>query len=398
VVSLLISEIFPPKTGGSGRWFWEIYRRLPREQFLIAAGEDPRQGPFDSSHDLRVARLPLRLPAWGIRSWAGIRGYFRALKRLLPLVRSGQVTMVHCGRCLPEGVMALALRAWLKLPYLCYVHGEDMRTASDSREHAFLVRRVLAHAEFMIANSFSTKRILREEWDIAEERIRVLHPGVDTSRFLPCARDSKVRFQLGWNDRPVVLTVGRLQKRKGHDQLIRSLSTVRKSIPDVLYAIVGDGEERPELEAIVAQEGLSGHVQFLGEMDDGGLIRCYQQCDLFTLPNRQVGKDIEGFGMVLLEAQACGKPVLAGASGGTAETMSIPETGLVVDCEQPNLLADKLIEILKDPDRLAFKGRAARSWVVDHFDWTPLACQAAELFQCGLRIQAVRPVSEPVQA
>ena len=138
---------------------------------------------------------------------------------------------------------------------------------------------------------------------------------------MPAARDEDVRRSLGWEGRRVVLTVGRLQKRKGHDMMIRSLPQVRQEVSDVLYAVAGDGEERAALARAVTDLGLGGQVQFLGEVDENTLLRCYQQCDLFALPNRQVGSDIEGFGMVLLEAQACGKPVLAGDSGGTAETL-----------------------------------------------------------------------------
>jgi glycosyltransferase involved in cell wall biosynthesis len=133
----------------------------------------------------------------------------------------------------------------------------------------------------------------------------------------------------------------------------------------------------------VAREGLSDHVQFLGEIDDERMVQCYQQCDLFVLPNREVDRDIEGFGIVLLEAQACGKPVVAGTSGGTAETMQIPETGLVIPCEGPEVLASTVIELLADPVRRARMGEAARTWVVRHFDWSSLSCQAEALFEAG---------------
>ena len=185
---------------------------------------------------------------------------------------------------------------------------------------------------------------------------------------------------MGWGDRPVVLTVGRLQKRKGHDHLILALPAIRQSIPDILYAIVGDGEERAALEAQARREELADHVQFLGELADDDLVSCYQQCDLFVLPNRQVGQDIEGFGMVLLEAQACGKPVVAGASGGTAETMRIPETGQTVSCDGPAELVALLIEVLSDRERLERMGHAARCWAVERFDWESLTRQAQELF------------------
>jgi phosphatidylinositol alpha-1,6-mannosyltransferase len=381
VTSLLISEIFPPKTGGSGRWFWEIYRRLPREAFVIAAGEASGQEAFDLNHDLRVLRLPLAMSAWGLRSVSGLRGYWRALRRLVPLVRGAQVTRVHCGRCLPEGVMALALKWWLGVPYICYVHGEDVNAASTSREQSWLVRRVFRGADFVIPNSRNTESILLNEWGWPAERVRLLHPGVDTNRFVPAPRSLAVRARLGWGDRPVVLTVGRLQKRKGHDHMILALSKVRQVVPDVLYAIVGDGEERAPLRELLTREGLAQHVQFLGEMNDEGLIHCYQQCDLFVLPNRQVGRDIEGFGMVLLEAQACGKPVLAGASGGTAETMSIPETGRVVCCDGPEELAGAVSEMLADRTSLERMGEAGRRWVVERFDWASLSRQAERLFK-----------------
>jgi phosphatidyl-myo-inositol dimannoside synthase len=389
----LVSDIFPPKTGGSGRWFWEIYRRLPRRSYLMAVGEDPRQIDFDRTHDLRVVRLPLAMRAWGIVSLVGLHGYGRAIRRLRRLIAGERVEMVHCGRCLPEGVMALALKLWTGMPFACFVHGEDVGTATASREHRWLVGHVLSSASFLIANSRNTERILVEEWGVRADRIRLLHPGVDTDRFEPAAPDPSARAALGWADRSVVLTVGRLQLRKGHDQMIRALRAVREAIPSVLYAIAGDGEERAALENLVASQGLGDHVRFLGEIDDNRLVQCYQQCDLFVLPNREVRRDIEGFGIVLLEAQACGKPVIAGASGGTAETMRIPETGLVIPCEGPEALASVVIELLADPDRRARMGEAGRAWVVEHFDWGSLSRQAEAIFQAPSSVQSLEPVT-----
>ena len=379
--TLLISEVFPPQVGGSGRWLWEIYSRLPRENYLIAAGEDPRQEAFDRTHDLRLLRMPLSFSTWGIASPSGLRQYARTFWRLRRLIGSENIGVLHCGKCLPEGFLAWLLKRWCDVPYICYVHGEELTLATTSRELAWLTRRTLHGAKFVIANSRNTEELLRNSWDLPADRVRVLHPGVDTQQFRPAPRDPAWRVRRGWGDRPVVLTVGRLQKRKGHDQLILALPTIRQRIPDVLYAIIGDGEERGGLEDLVRREGLAGHVQFLGELADDDLVSCYQQCDLFVLPNRQVGRDIEGFGMVLLEAQACGKPVIAGASGGTAETMCIPETGQTVSCDSsPDELAALVIEWLSDRARLECMGRAARCWAVEHFDWESLTRQAQELF------------------
>ena len=124
--------------------------------------------------------------------------------------------------------MGLALRWLTGVPYLCYVHGEDVTGATTSRELHFLARQVLRRAALVIANSHNTERILRGDWGIPPERVRVLHPGVDTERFVPAPRDYRVRARLGWGERRVVLTVGRLQKRKGQDMLIRALPAVRR--------------------------------------------------------------------------------------------------------------------------------------------------------------------------
>lgn len=378
--TLLLSEIFPPKKGGSGRWFWEVYSRLHRQEFCFAVGEDPQQAEFDRSHDWNLHRIPLTLSSWGVKSWSGLQGYRRALSALKPLLKANNVSMVHCGRVLPEGVMARWLSLTRGISYLCFVHGEDVTTARYSRELTWLVARVLKKATVLIVNSQNTARILRDDWHVPDAKIRVLHPGVDTKRFVPVPKDSQVRADLGWHDRKVLLTVGRLQKRKGHDNLIRALPKIRESHPDVLYAMIGAGDEKSFLQNLVRELDLHNHVQFLGETDDDQLIRSYQQCDLFLLPNRQDGEDIEGFGMVLVEAQACGRPVLAGDSGGTRETMRIPETGIIIDCTDPEKIAAEVSQLLAKPQQLDQMGLRARDWVVSNFDWQALSSQANTIF------------------
>ncbi|QDT34645.1 glycosyltransferase family 4 protein [Thalassoglobus polymorphus] len=377
---LLLSEVFPPQNGGSGRWFWEIYSRLNREQVCIAAGEHEGAEEFDRQHELNVERLPLTLSTWGVASWSGFNGYWRIFKRVLKVVRREKITMIHAGRCLPEAVVAMAVKKLKGTPYVFYVHGEDVNTAWSSRELTFLVRRALNSATYCIANSQNTARLLQEDWGLPAEKIQVLHPGVDTQRFMPEERSLSIRESLGWGDRTVILTVGRLQKRKGQDMLIRALPAIREQFPDVLYSIVGDGAQRESLERLAEELGVKESLQFQGETTDEELAACYRQCDLFALPNREIDGDIEGFGMVLLEAQASGRPVLAGDSGGTAETMDIDKTGVIADCTSPEPLAEAILKLLNDEARREQMGREARGWVVSQFDWSALARQAGELF------------------
>src|SRR5262249_31725403 len=156
--------------------------------------------------------------------------------------------------------------------YLCYAFGEELNYAYFSREYRWWMRRIYDGAAGVISCSHNTERMLLEEWGLPAARVLALHPGVDATRFTLPSSHGEARTRVGWKGRTVLLTVGRLQKRKGHDMLIRALPAVRQEVPDVLYAIVGEGEERPELERLVAEHGLSGHVQFVGEVDDKGLV------------------------------------------------------------------------------------------------------------------------------
>jgi phosphatidyl-myo-inositol dimannoside synthase len=377
--TLLITSVFPPETGGSGRWFWEIYRRLPRDRVVVAAGEQAGAGQFDRQHNLNIHRVPLRMSDWGQFSLAGFQGYRRAIRSLRRIVREESIERVHCGALLPDGWLGWLLQRRFGLPYVLYMHGEEPHYVCSSRQLSWMARRVIKGAEMIVANSQNTRRVLADVWQVPEDRVRVLHPGVDCQRFQPAERDATVRSKFGWDERPVILTVGRLQERKGHDMLIRALPAIRRAVPDVLYAIAGDGDRRQALLELTRSLDLQGHVRFRGEVDDDELIQMYQQCDLFVLPNRAIGTDIEGFGMVLLEAQACGKPVVAGASGGTAETMRVPDTGCLVPCDRPEELAQLLTELLKDSGLSDRRGKAGREWTVARFSWEALTRQASEL-------------------
>lgn len=379
--TLLLTEIFPPAVGGSGRLFWEIYSRLPPERYLIAAADVPGAAEFDRTHSHTVLRLPMQLGDRGLRKWPSLKYYLRTAWRVRRLVKEHGVDMLHCGRNLPEGFVGYLVNKMCGVPFVFVSHGEDIGVTKTSREMTWMTRRVMKRATAAIANSFNTRRMLLEDWGYPENKIHVLQPGVDAAKFVPAAPDAGFRAEVGWAGRTVLLTVGRLQKRKGHDTVIRALPAVRAKHPNVLYAIVGKGEEEGGLRALAAEVGVADAVQFLGGIDDSQMTKCYQQCDLFVLANRTVGVgDIEGFGMVLLEAQACGKAVVAGDSGGTGETMSVPDTGRVVNCDGPEKLAPVLTELLGDPNELAAMGRRGRAWVEWRFDWPQVAARAAEVF------------------
>ncbi len=378
---LLIAEVFPPRTGGSGRWMWELYRRLHGADILVAAGDVDDAAAFDREAPLAIRRLPLRFPSWGLTRPAGLRSYLRAWRQIRPIAAEFKPTVVHCAKALPEGLLALGLRRLTGIPYLCYAHGEELTLARTSRDLGSLTRWVLKGASTIVANSRFTERLLVEDWAVPRSKVVVLHPGVDTNRFQPAQPDHERRRQLGWEGRRVILTVGALQKRKGQDMLIRALPAILGTHPRALYAVAGEGWEFDDLQALVKTTKTDAAVQFLGMPSDEDLVACLQQCDVFALPNRQVGWDVEGFGIALLEAQACGRPVIAGQSGGAPETLVAGVTGEAIDCSTADSIARAVTALLGDEDRRQRMGHAGRDWVVSQFDWSVLVAQAEQLFR-----------------
>jgi phosphatidylinositol alpha-1,6-mannosyltransferase len=380
VTILLLSHVFPPRTGGSGRWLWELYRRLSGPEVHIAAGNVTGAEAFDQTAGLPITRLPLDFASWGVMHLRGAVDYARAIPALNTIAKDCNPDGIHCGKCLPEGLLAVAMKRWKGIPFACYVHGEELALAKTTRELTYLSEVVLGAATSIIANSHHSKNMLTTVWGVPAEKVTVMHPGVDTTTFVPAAVNPTTRTRLGWANRRVILTVGALQKRKGQDMLIRALPAIRARCPDVLYAIVGQGWEQAYLESLAAEHGVGDAVQFCGVPVDDALIELYQQCDLFALPNRQVGWDFEGFGIALIEAQACGKPVVAGASGGAPETVQPGVTGEVVACDDPVALAEAAAALLDAPARRAEMGRRGRQWVVGQFDWAVLSRAAEALF------------------
>ena len=378
--TLLLTENFPPKEGGSGRWFWELYSRLPNDKVLIVANDTPEGREFDKTHELDIVRIELESTEWGLASTKGLGFYWETIRKVLKLIKEHDIEEVHCGRVIPEGVIARALKLLAGARYNCFVHGEDVETAATSREHSLIVKNVCKNASMLICNSENTANIVRKLGFDSGSKCEVLHPGVDTSRFEVAAPDTSFRQKMGWSGKRVLLTVGRLQRRKGQDFLIKSMPALLKEFPDLFYAVVGRGECYDELISLVDQHKLHDNVCVYPDMDDEALIKCYQQCDIFILPNRTIGNDIEGFGMVLVEAQVCGKPVIAGDSGGTRETMNIGKTGHIIDCSSTENLLNGLSPILRNPEIVDGEVNIA-DYAKNRFNWDQHVAKAKRLFK-----------------
>lgn len=362
---LLSSEIFPPTHGGSGRWFYELYSRLP--DVAVSVLTHTQHDHLDSFPHPLISSFMVS-EEWGLKSITGLQFYWRQILKTYNECKSRQITQIHASRILHEGFVCAVVSRWLNIPLIIFVHGEDVETSAISREHDMMARWAFKQASLVICNSYNSASILNKNRYALGKNIQICHPGADMQRFIPAQHDHDFKRKMGWENKFVLLTVGRLQARKGQDMMIRALSEILKIKPNLHYVIVGDGEDKARLLSLVDEYSLHHHVQFLSGMDDKSLLACYQQCDLFILPNRTINNDIEGFGMVLVEAQACAKTVVAGHSGGTVETLRDGETGFIIDCDNADNLRDGLVPIIERED-LTSIGQAGNEFVRSMFSW-----------------------------
>lgn len=373
----MLSEIFPPQTGGSGRWFWDLYTRLEEGKVIVVTDCIDDASAIDTQSGLSVHRISMSSRSWGIASFSGLLFYFSVIWYVLKLVRKHNIESIHCGRTLPEGVVALVVKFLTGTPYLCYVHGEDIEMCRSSREFIFLVNAVMKNASILICNSKNSARLLKKWKGVQNHMVRILHPGVDASVFCPAGEGAEKPFD---SDKKVILTVSRLQARKGHDVLIAAMPELLKRHPDVHYVIVGSGQQHDYLASLIKELDLEQHVSLLGECTDRQILQWYQRSDLFVLPNRQVGSDVEGFGIVLLEAQACATAVIAGDSGGTRETLEIGKTGCVLDCRTSESLISTISDFFDNPEKLQKMGENGRNLILSKFDWPRVMKSARMIF------------------
>ncbi len=209
-----------------------------------------------------------------------------------------------------------------------------------------------------------------------------LSPGVDTDRFEPnsvARAEMRARYRLG--DRPVVVCVSRLVPRKGQDMLIRALPSIRQRVDGAVLVIVGGGPHRSALHQLAQGFGVAEHVVFTDGVPGDELPAHHAMADVFAMPcrTRGAGLDVEGLGIVYLEASAVGVPVVAGRSGGAPESVLDGETGVVVDGWDVGAIAASVSDLLADPDRAAAMGAAGRRWVVDNWQWRTKAQRLSEL-------------------
>lgn len=371
--TLLVTNDFPPRPGGIQSYLHALAAHLPADELVVLAStwkrtDDARAAcrRFDAEQPFEVHRLPttMMLPTPG------------ATRRAAELVRAHGARTVWFGAAAPLGLMAPALRWAGAERVLASTHGHEVGWSMlpGSRQ---LLGRIGRDSDVVTTVSRYTRGRIAPALgpDVALEP---LPSGIDTARFRPDAgARTEIRRRYGLGERPVVGCVSRLVRRKGQDVLIGALARLRRVVPGAALLIAGDGPDRDRLRRLARRHGVADHVVFTGPMTPDEVPAHHAAADVSALPCRTLGGglDVEGLGIVLLEAQACGVPVVAGRSGGAPETVRSGETGRVVDGRDTVDVADTLADLLAAPDAAHAMGAAGRRWMREDWTWDARAAR-----------------------
>jgi phosphatidyl-myo-inositol dimannoside synthase len=358
--TLLVTNDFPPRPGGIQSFVHNLAVRQPPDSVVVYASTWRGAAKFDAEAPFEVVReeTGLLLPTPAVA------------RRAAQLARARGCDTVWFGAAAPLGLLARGLhrRAGITRA-VAQTHGHEIGWAALPGARG-LLRRIARSVDVVTyLGEYTRVRLDRALHGLAE--LRRLAPGVDIEAYSPGVDGGEVRRRHGLTDRPVVVCVSRLVPRKGQDALIRALPAVRRRLPDAALLVVGGGPYRSTLERLAHQTGLAGHVVFTGTVPATQLPAYYAAGDVYAMPCRTRGRglDVEGLGIVYLEASATGLPVVAGDSGGAPEAVRDGETGYVVNGRDIDAIADRVATLLADPALARRMGGAGRAWVEREWRW-----------------------------
>lgn len=372
--TLLVTNDFPPRPGGIQSYLQALSNQLPPEDLVVYAprwrGDSHEK--FDAAQKFQVVRHPttLMLPTPAV------------VKRASALLREHRCDTVWFGAAAPLAVMAPILRRAGAERILASTHGHEVgwsmlpgsrQVLRSIGEHTDVVTYVSKYTRGRFASAFGPRAALEH-----------LPPGVDPTEFRPdpAARE-ELRARYGLGERPTVLCLSRLVPRKGQDMLIVAMSEIRERVDGAVLVIAGGGPYETRLRALAEALGVQDSVVFTGRVPSGELAAHHTIADVFAMPcrTRGAGLDVEGLGIVFLEASASGVPVVAGDSGGAPETVREGETGLVVHGRSVSQISDAIVELLTDRDKAAQMGAAGRAWVEQNWHWDRQGARLRELLR-----------------
>ncbi|HWL36260.1 MAG TPA: glycosyltransferase family 4 protein [Frankiaceae bacterium] len=361
--TLVVTNDFPPRPGGIQQFVHALASRLPSDEVVVYAPKWKRDALFDSEQKFPVVRHPtsLMLPVPDV------------LRRAREIARAEGCDTVWFGAAAPLGLLAERLKRTGVRRAVASTHGHEVGWARLPAARQVL-RRIGRQVDVVTYLGGYTRSRLEPALGPGAT-LAQLPSGVDTDVFHPGAGREDVRRRLALADRPVVVCVSRLVQRKGQDVLIRALPAVRRAVPGAALLVVGGGPDMPRLQRLAAETGVADDVRFTGSVPWQELPAHYAAGDVFAMPcrTRLGGIDVEGLGIVYLEAAATGLPVVAGDSGGAPDAVLDGETGVVVDGRDVERVGTEVAALLADPRRAAAMGARGRAWVEEAWRWDVLA-------------------------
>ncbi|MFE7039833.1 glycosyltransferase family 4 protein [Streptomyces atratus] len=370
--TLIVTNDFPPRPGGIQAFLHNMALRLDPGQIVVYASTWKRSpegiaatASFDAEQPFTVVRdrTTMLLPTP------------RVTRRAVQLLRVHGCTSVWFGAAAPLGLMAPALRRAGARRLVATTHGHEAGWAQLPAARQLLGRIGESTDAITYLGEYTRSRIATALSPEAADRMVQLPPGVDEKTFHPESGGDLIRARLGLSDRPVVVCVSRLVPRKGQDTLILAMPAILAQVPDAVLLIVGGGPYAKELKRLAEETGVGDSVRFTGPVPWDELPAHCGAGDVFAMPcrTRRGGLDVEGLGIVFLEASATGLPVVAGDSGGAPDAVLDGETGWVVRGGSVEESADRIVTLLRDPELRQRMGERGRAWVEEKWRWDLLA-------------------------
>jgi len=368
--TLLITNDFPPRPGGIQQFVHNLAVRQPLGSLVVYASTWRGAAAFDAEQPFEVVRedTSLMLPTPAIA------------RRAAELARAHGCERVWFGAAAPLGLLADGLRRAAGVERaVAITHGHEIGWAALPGARTLLRRIARGNDVITYLGDYQRTRLARALDGLTE--LQRLAPGVDVDAFHPGVDGSAVRRRHGLTGRPVIVCVSRLVPRKGQDMLIRALPAVRRQVPDAALLLVSGGPYRQKLERLAREQGVESDVVFTGSVPWAELPEHYAAGDVYSMPcrTRAAGLDVEGLGIVYLEASATGLPVVGGDSGGAPDAVREGETGYVVGGRDVPAIAARLIELFADPTRAKAMGEAGRAWVEQDWRWETQAARLTAL-------------------
>ncbi|MDJ1135381.1 glycosyltransferase family 4 protein [Streptomyces iconiensis] len=373
--TLIVTNDFPPRPGGIQAFLHSMALRLDPSQVVVYASTWKR-GTSASEAALATAAFDAEQPFPVVRDRTTmLLPTPRVTRRAAALLREHGCRSVWFGAAAPLGLMAPALRRAGAERLVATTHGHEAGWAQLPGARRLLRRIGEGTDTLTYLGEYTRSRIAGALTPEAAARMVQLPPGVDEKTFHPASGGAAIRAELGLSDRPVIVCVSRLVRRKGQDTLIEAMPRVLEAVPDAVLLVVGGGPYRADLEKLAAERGLTDSVRFTGPVPWDQLPAHFGAGDVFAMPcrTRRGGLDVEGLGIVYLEASATGLPVVAGDSGGAPDAVLDGETGWVVRGGCPSEAADRVVSLLRDSSLRARMGERGRHWVESRWRWDLLA-------------------------